>query len=253
MRLDPQPRRHTFVLHRVIRDTGGMDIQEARARFDRGMGHCDAIIKVHRQHGGGAQGFRTLEPSLNRAVVVLAVAAWQAALQDLTLSALDHAQPTGMHGVGALLRGHVASEISRFSTPNSDKSRALMKLVDYDPYPLWTWRQMGGQGVGVITVSPARAAQMTDSWLRLRHDIAHGHPTLSVVDVLESVREAIKTWLADHPAANHVDAINYLKTDASFHPSLRLVDADRCVTHFRRLARLTAQGLAATGLGPNVW
>lgn len=230
-----------------------MDLEEAKARFDRAMDHCDAIIKVHRQHGGGEQGFRALEPSLNRAVVVLAVAAWQAAVQDLTLSALDHAQPPGGPGVGALLRGHVVSEIGRFNTPNSGNSRALMKLIDFDPYPAWTWRQMGGQGVGTITVSPARAAQITDSWLRLRHDIAHGHPKLSVVDVLESVREAVKTWLSGHPAANQADAINHFKTDASFNPSLRLVDADRCVTHFRRLARLTAQELSATGVGPNVW
>lgn len=230
-----------------------MDLQEAKTRFDRAMGHCGAIVTIHRQHGGGAQGFRALEPSLNRAVVVLAVAAWQAALEDLTLSALDHAHPAGVPGVGALLRGYVVSEVNRFSTPNSDNSRALMKLVDFDPYPLWTWRQMGGQGVGAITVNPSRAAQMTDSWLRLRHDISHGHPNLTVVDVLENVREAAKGWLASHPAANQADAINHLKTDPGFRPSLRLVDADRCVTHFQRLARLTAKGLAATGLGPDVW
>ena len=218
------------------------------------MGHCDAIVQVHRKHGGGGKGFRSLEPSLNRAIVVLAVAAWQTAVQDLTTAALDRAHPTGGAGVGVLLRGQVAQAVGGFSTPDAQKSRALLKLVDFDPYPPhWTWHQMGGRGVGSITITPARAAEMIDDWLRLRHDIAHGRARLSVVDVLESVRLQVKTWQAAHPAASHRDAINHLKSSASFEPSLRLVDAERCVTHFRRLARLTARGLAATGVGPDVW
>lgn len=112
---------------------------------------------------------------------------------------------------------------------------------------------MGGQGVGSITITPARAAEMTDDWLRLRHDIAHGNARLSVVDVLESVRLRVKTWQVTHLAASHGDAINHLRSSASFEPSLRLVDAERCVTHFRRLARLTAKGLVAAGVGPDVW
>ncbi len=230
-----------------------MDLQDARDRFERAMGHCDAIAQVHKTHGGGSQGFRSLEPSLNRAIVVLAVAAWQTAVQDLTRAALDHSHPAGGSGIGALLRGQVLQAVGGFSTPDSQKSRSLLKLVDFDPYPLWTWSQMGGQGVGSIIVTPARAAETIDDWLRLRHDIAHGHARLSVVDVLESVRQKAKTWQAAHPAASHRDALNHLKSLTAFEPSLRLVDAQRCVTHFRRLARLTAKGLAATGVGPDAW
>lgn len=230
-----------------------MDLQEARDRFERAMGHCDSIVQVHRQHGGGGQGFRALEPSLNRAVVVLAVAAWQTAVQDLTIAALDHVQPAGGTGVGPLLRGQVLQAVGGFSTPDAQKSRALMKLVDFDPYPLWTWSQMGGQGVGSIMITPSRAAETTDAWLRLRHDIAHGHASLSVVDVLESVRLAVKDWRGTHPAASHADAINHLKSSATFESTLRLVDAERCVVHFRRMARLTAVGLQSTGVGPQVW
>ena len=94
---------------------------------------------------------------------------------------------------------------------------------------------------------------MTDSWLRLRHSIAHGHPKLSVEDVLESVRSAIDTWRAAHPAASHGDAMNHFKAQQNFDPRLRLTDAKRCVVRFRRLARLTAQNLAMTAVGPNVW
>ncbi len=235
-----------------VRQTVVMDLAQAKARFDRAMSHCDAIIQVHQNHGGGKQGLRTLEPSLNRAVVVLAVASWQTAIQDLTEAALDHAVAPNTGGVGSLLRGRVRQEIGGFSTPSSLNSRSLMRLVDFDPFPLWTWMQMGGQGVGTMTVTPSLAAQMTDDWLRLRHDIAHGEPQMTVVWVLESVREAAKPWLATHVAHGQSDVINHLKGQG-FSPSLRLNDAQRCVRHFRRMARLTAKGLVAVGLGPDAW
>jgi len=230
-----------------------MDLQQAHDRFERAIGHCDAIVQVHRQHGGAGKGFRTLEPSLNRAIVVLAVAAWQTVVQDLTTAALDAAQPAGGTGVGRLLRGSVAQAVGGFSTPTAHKTRELMKLVDFDPYQSWTWSQMGGRGVGPMMVAPAQAAVITDDWIRLRHDIAHGHASLTVVDVLESVRLAAKSWQAKHPTANGAQAISHLKSVAQFEPTLRLVDATRCVTHFRRMARLTAVGLQNTGVGPQVW
>lgn len=230
-----------------------MDLETAKVQFDRAMRHCDNVMTVHTDHGGGGRGFRTLEPSLNRAVVVMAVAAWQSVVQDFTEAALDFAQPPGGTGVGLLLRGRVLQEIGGFSTPDATKSRDLMKLVDFDPYPTWTWRQSGGQGVGSVTITPAQAAGQINAWLRLRHDIAHGHPRLSVVEVLENVRVELKTWKAAHPAATHKDALDHLRHDAGFIPALRLTDARRCVALFRRLASLTGKGLAKAGVGPDCW
>lgn len=230
-----------------------MDLAEAKGRFDRAMGYCDDIVAVHKKSGGAKKGLRTLEPALNRAVVVMAAAAWQTVIQDFTTSALDHANPPGSGGVGMLLRGQVVQAVAGFSTPDSAKSRALLRLVDFDPYPHWTWKQMGGQGVGSVTITPSHAARMIDDWLRLRHDIAHGHPRLSVVDVLESVRGEVKTWRAAHPAATHQNALDHLKNNPAFEPSLRLSDATRCVAYFRRLATLTAKALVNEGVGPDVW
>lgn len=230
-----------------------MNLQEAKTRFDRAMGYCDDIIAVHRGHGGGERGLRTLETSLNRAVVVLAAAAWQTAVQDLTMSALDHHQPAGGMGVGPLLRGQVQQQIAGFSTPNAENSRALMKLVDFDPFPLWTWTQHGGRATGMVTITSSEASTGINEWLRLRHDIAHGHPTLSVVSVLEGVRQAVSTFLTANPNAQRKAALDHLKA-TGFQPSLRLKDAERCVGHFRRLATISAKGLAATGVPPaNVW
>lgn len=225
-----------------------MDLQEAKTRFARAMGYCDDIVTVHRGHGGGLRGLRTLETSLNRAIIVLAVAAWQTVVQDLVSAALDHLHPAGGGGVGNLLRGQVAKAVGDFSTPDAEKSRNLMKLVDFDPYPLWTWTQAGGRGVGSVRMTPSDAAGRINDWLRLRHDIAHGHPVLTAVDVLEHVRQEIAQWQVVHPAASYKEALNHFRSLAGFQPSLRLKDATSCVRDFRRLARLTAQGLARTGV-----
>lgn len=66
---------------------------------------------------------------------------------------------------------------------NGRVKRQLARLTD------WTWRQMGGQGVWGNHVSPADDGQLAAAASRYR---AH-HPKLSVVDVLESMREPIKT------------------------------------------------------------
>jgi hypothetical protein len=61
--------------------------------FARATKHCDSLIKVHRGHGGPAVGRRAEEVSLNRAIVVLAVASWQSVVQDLTTAVLDVSTP----------------------------------------------------------------------------------------------------------------------------------------------------------------
>src|SRR5437667_12748944 len=65
-----------------------MDLLQATANFDRATRHCDNLITVHRGHGGPGVGRRAEEVSLNRAVVVLAVASWQAVIQDYALAAV---------------------------------------------------------------------------------------------------------------------------------------------------------------------
>jgi hypothetical protein len=230
-----------------------MDMAEAKSRFDRAMGYCDDIVAVHQKSGGTKQGLRTLEPSLNRAVVVLAVAAWQTAVQDFTLAALDHLHPASGGGVGKLIRGQINGQVGLFSTPDAAKSRALLLTVDFDPRPFWSWLQPGGKGVGTVKVTASSAEKQMNDWLRLRHDIAHGHPKLTALDVLESVRQAATAWLATHPNATLKDALNHLEHDPAFDPTLRLKDAKRCVSLFRRLTTLTAKGLIAPGVGPSVW
>ncbi len=206
-----------------------MDLVEANNNFLRATRHCDNLIAIHRAHGGPQQGRRDREVSINRAVIVLAIAGWQAVVQDYALACVDLSAP----GVGsplsaasyAVLAGRIRKEVADFATPNAQNVRRLLLGAGFDPRPWWVWTQHGGQGQGMQTWSPQDADRRIDEWLRVRHAIAHGHGVLPQVPALQAVR-----LQPNNPPGD---------------PPLRLVDAEQCLTFFRRLARLTVVGLAA--------
>ena len=183
---------------------------------------------MHRGHGGPGRGRRDEEISINRAVVVLAIASWQAVVQDFTRACIDLSAPGPDSPIStktySVLAGRVLAEIAAFSTPNAENTRRLMTSAGYDPRPTWTWTQRGGRGIGMVTWKPTHADQRINEWLKVRHAIAHGHETLPQVLALQAVRARPKNPPAD--------------------PVLRLVDAEQCLAFFRRLVRLTSAGLA---------
>jgi hypothetical protein len=205
-----------------------MDITQALEAFRRATQHCDNLVMVHRGYGGPGLGRRSEEVSLNRAVIVLAVASWQAVVQDLTFAALDLSAPSPASGMTsatyAVLAGRVRTEIGAFATPNAENSRKLLIAAGFDPRPHWTWRQGGGRGVGMITITPQNVDTRVNEWLRVRHAIAHGHAQLPQVAALQAVRAA--------PANPPAD------------PTIRLLDAEQCLTFFRRVTSLTTRALA---------
>lgn len=105
-----------------------MDVDEAVANFQRATRHCDNLITVHRGSGGPARGRRDEEVSINRAIVVLAVASWQAVVQDYTLACVDLSAPApgGPLSVAsyAVLAGRVRKEVSDFATPKCPEHEA---------------------------------------------------------------------------------------------------------------------------------
>jgi len=206
-----------------------LDLFEAVDNFERATSHCDNLIEVHRGYGGPAQGRRDKEVSVNRAVVVIAVASWQAVIQDYTLACVDLSAPAPTGPLSPLtynvLAGRVRQEVGAFSTPNAQNVRKLLIGAGFDPRPYWTWTQSAGQGQGMKTWKPGDADDRIDEWLKVRHAIAHGHDVLPHVLALASVRERPK----HQPLAN---------------PTLRLADAEQCLAFFRRLTRLTGAGLA---------
>lgn len=202
-----------------------MDLQTAIDNYGRAMQHCDNIIQVHKDSGGGGVGRRIQQVSLDRAVIVVAVAAWQAAVQDMIKAILDECAPVG--GAPADLArykvhvGPVRSAVGAFATPNGQNTRNLMISAGFDPYPLWTYTIAGG-GAPPQTWQPRMVQDRIDEWLRVRHAVAHGHDQMPVVQALQAVRLYNSTT-----------------------PNVRLVDAEQCVAFFDRLVRLMSHGLAA--------
>jgi hypothetical protein len=215
-----------------------VNLDDAAERFQRALTHCDNLVTVHRGHGGLGPGRRAEEISVNRAIVVIAVASWQAVIQDLTIACVDLSTPDANSSLSrasySAITGPVRNAVGDFATPNAENSRRLLQSAGFDPWPCWTWRQHEGQGMGVRVWTPTDAATRLREWLNIRHAIAHGHDSLPQVSALKAVRER-----PGNPPIN---------------PTLRLVDAEQCVVFMRRLARLTGSGLAAhLGIASPPW
>ncbi|WP_158171275.1 hypothetical protein [Rhodococcus sp. JT-3] len=197
------------------------------ANFDRAMEHCDNLVRVHQRAGGDAKGRRREEISVNRAIVVIAVASWQAVVQDMTKFLLEQHMPEASdsnHGVAQLLRGHVLGELRKFSTPNAENTRQLLQSVGYDPRPHWTWTN-GAHGSRAITYRPHDIEDQLRDWLKIRHAIAHGDERMPEVSVLQAVREG--------------------STSTTTGPTVRLADARACIAFIRTLTGVTIEGLAS--------
>ncbi|NTW39430.1 MAG: hypothetical protein HGA44_06005 [Cellulomonadaceae bacterium] len=198
-----------------------MDLADASRHWTTVVEQCDHLVAVHRHRGG--PGRRYEEMAINRAIVVLAVAAWQAAVEDMVTAALDAGTPAAgsplTKGSYDLLAGSAKSAVARFSTPNAEKSRELFLLVGYDPRPTWVWAT--GR-FGRENHTPADVANRLNQWLKLRHAIAHGASELPALAVLDAIRTGRKK-------AN---------------PPLVLRDAENCLGFVRRLTKATGAGMA---------
>ncbi|MFJ5668495.1 hypothetical protein ACIQAR_22665 [Micromonospora chalcea] len=213
-----------------------MNVQGAVDNFAVSIAHCDNLSLVHRAVGHGGPGRRTTETSLNRGTIVLAVATWQAFVQDVAIALQDAtlAQLATVKGAPLLAdamkqwQTDFDAALEKFSTPGPDQTKALLQRAGFNPRPSWTWTQRGGRGAGgtPVQVEPKHVDQVIKHWLRVRHDLAHGHATLTPVPVLTAVRD---------PKAS-------AQTKAA--PGLRLPDAEACVKFFRSVVRTTADAAA---------
>jgi hypothetical protein len=155
-------------------------IEDAEREFERAMGHAHNLIELHRR-GRQGQGRRFAEMSLNRAVVVLTIAAWQAYVEKLVDEVLTYMIiPQGAQGHNAylVLRADVSNHVQNFSTPNADNTLRLLARVGFNPRPTWTWLD------GSHTITPQLACDRINQWLRIRHAVAHGDAGLPVEPVL---------------------------------------------------------------------
>ncbi|WP_280247999.1 hypothetical protein [Nocardia abscessus] len=201
--------------------------------FDRAMEHCDNLVRVHQRAGGEGKGRRREEISVNRAVIVIAIASWQAVVQDITRFLLDEHTPNPSdpnHGVAQLLRGFVLRELDKFSTPNAENTRQLLQAVGFNPRPYWTWPN-GAAGSRAVTYKPHDVEGQLRDWLKGRHAIAHGDEKMPEVSVLQAVRDR--------------------SASKSTGPTVRLADAKACIKFIRTLTKVTIDGLDAEMTPPN--
>lgn len=90
--------------------------------FKRAMEHCDNLVLVHERSGTGQRGRSRIETSVNRAIVVIAIASWQAVVQDMTRFLLDSSMPTPTdpnYGLAKLIR----SQVMGHSTPSRRRTQ----------------------------------------------------------------------------------------------------------------------------------
>lgn len=203
-----------------------MDLAQAAGNYRRAMVHATNLAKVHRRVGSGGAGRRFEEVSINRAIVVISVASWQAAIQDLTLANLDLRTPPPTDPIAKsyqTVANRTRTEVESFSTPNAKNARRLLRASGFDPKPHWSWSQPGGRGRPWVTLTPKDIDDRIDDWLKVRHAIAHGHEALPAVHVLQQVRAS--------PTPIH-------------EPSLRLGDAEACGALFTRLLQIASDALA---------
>jgi hypothetical protein len=189
-------------------------IEDARSEFERAMRDATNLVESHRALNPGV-GRRFRELSINRAIVVFTVAAWQAYLEDLLAEIVDYLEPpAGDPAVPRfrVIRADTTYAINRFSTPSAEGARDLLIRGGFDPLPHWHWA-----GRWPLTIAQTR--DRMNQWLRVRHAIAHGDPQLPAEPVL-SVRP-------------------------SGEPTLTLDDAEACITFFRRLVEVTTNAAVA--------
>lgn len=141
------------------------------------------LVEIHKRNPN--QGLRVADLSLNRGAVVFAVAAWQTYVEQLTLAILDAlAPPAGDPTIGVyrLLAANVRYQVKRLNVPNGGKTVDLLATVNFDPQPAWNysfdWERQRSARHGSVretrTVNPQQAWEELDSWVNVRHAIAHG-------------------------------------------------------------------------------
>jgi hypothetical protein len=203
-------------------------LQDAVNNFCDATRHCDNMIQVQRRANPGRGGRRSVESSVNRGTIVLTIASWQGFVQDVALTLRDSAlAELAKADSGRLVSAAIkqwerdfSDGVRKFSTPGPEQTCALLKRAGFDPRDHWTWKQRGGRGRGSFRVESEHVTAVSNHWLTVRHELAHGQRAITSSPVLGAAR------ISSDPR----------KTASS--PTVRLTDAIDCLTFFRGLAYL---------------
>jgi hypothetical protein len=106
--------------------------------------------------------------SLNRAVVVMCIAAWEGYVEQVVQDAVEAVRPAAgaPQEMWELLKASAGRATARFHTPNASNVKELLhhSLGLPDVTSAWHWRKC----------SARRAVQLLNKALEFRHKIAHG-------------------------------------------------------------------------------
>jgi hypothetical protein len=153
----------------------------AWGEFDRAMGDPRNLVAIHRGLNPN-RGRRWAEPTINRGIIILTIAAWQAFVEDLAIGILETMRRSvgreqNLIGHFQLIEASTKSGVRGLNSPNSFNVLRVFANIGFDPEPRW------GCSFGRTQFTPAEVTVRIDEWLKVRHAIAHGDdlPALSIL------------------------------------------------------------------------
>ena len=103
---------------------------------------ADRLEDTYGQVPVGFANRQACQASLNRAVVVMCVSAWEAYVEELARECLEVLRPTGAMGVWSALNASVRAYLGRFNNPSLENVKLLISdvvgLQDVDQF--WGWQ-----------------------------------------------------------------------------------------------------------------
>ena len=171
----------------------------ALAKFSEQLLLVDQLIAIHGKLQSG-RGRRYEQDALHRAGVVLTVAAWQAynekvleeAVDAIAINLRDPAAPAPSWALQTfnMRRAQVASLVKKFNTPSDVNVRDFsLETLGFNPWPSWEWRQ------GPRQWSVEEVRRRTNTWVQVRHSIAHGFELPMNVQWLRGRNGAVRLTL----------------------------------------------------------
>ncbi len=148
-------------------------MSEALAGFDRLVGWVDQLADIHRRIRSG-RGRRHRQEALYRAGVVMTVAAWESYVEDVLNEAFGALDPGPGARVGermAWALGSTAAQQAarKFNTPNAQNVATLFEAhLGLDTAPNWAVTVNG------VSYTSEQAKSRINTWLDIRHKVAHG-------------------------------------------------------------------------------
>ncbi len=130
------------------------------------LADAEELDAAHAELRTGGPGRQYGLGSLNRAVVVSCVSAWEAYIEELVRESLRVLQPACPPGVWQALNAFVEDQLTRFNTPSRENVRVLIHRTIglADIHAFWGWQNCTSDQV------VARLRHV----ITLRHEIAHG-------------------------------------------------------------------------------